>query len=268
MTVEEFSELHTESDRSLLAWIVPASLIVHVAAFAILPNRATPHPAPPPPLVIEVADIPAPEPPPPPPPPPEEPKPEPAAPEPQVAPTPQKMAAAPARTESRPTTQAQNDPPPSDEPPADFTGTVMSNDGPGIAVRAGSGGGGTGRGPATGPAPAKADPGPARPAGPRFVAARDLSKPPRAPVGLDGALERNYPTEAKRAGIAGKAVLRVKILPDGRVGGVERVSESYPGFGEACEKTVRSAPWEPPIDREGAPVGTEITYTCRFEVRS
>jgi hypothetical protein len=35
----------------------------------------------------------------------------------------------------------------------------------------------------------------------------------------------------------------------------------------ACERTVRSAVWEPPIDRAGVRVATEITYTCRFEIR-
>jgi hypothetical protein len=58
------------------------------------------------------------------------------------------------------------------------------------------------------------------------------------------------------------------LFPDGRIGKVERVSESYSGFGEACERTVRAGRWEPPLDREGHPVGTEIKYVCKFEVRS
>ena len=63
-------------------------------------------------------------------------------------------------------------------------------------------------------------------------------------------------------------MLRIEVLADGRLGEVKRLSESYPGFGEACERTVRGARWEPPIDRDGSAVSTEITYTCRFEVRS
>jgi hypothetical protein len=49
---------------------------------------------------------------------------------------------------------------------------------------------------------------------------------------------------------------------------VSRVSETYDGFGSACERTVRAGRWEAPLDREGRAVATEITYVCRFEVRS
>jgi protein TonB len=94
-----------------------------------------------------------------------------------------------------------------------------------------------------------------------------LARRPRAP-GLDAELERHYPLDARRSGISGTASLRVRLLADGRVGEVHLVSESWTGFGLACERTVRAARWEPPIDREGTPVATEITYTCRFEVRS
>jgi hypothetical protein len=64
------------------------------------------------------------------------------------------------------------------------------------------------------------------------------------------------------------ATLRVEILADGRVGAAIALSESYSGFADACERTVRTARWEPPLDRDGRTVATEITYTCRFEVRS
>jgi TonB family protein len=98
------------------------------------------------------------------------------------------------------------------------------------------------------------------------VAAGELSRPPRAP-GLNGDLERNYPAEARRSGVGGTAVIRISILPDGRVGSIRRVSESYPGFGEACERTVRGSRWSPPLDARGEPVATEVNYTCRFEIK-
>jgi len=87
------------------------------------------------------------------------------------------------------------------------------------------------------------------------------------PPNLDAALERNYPKSARNQGIGGNAVLRAQVLPDGRIGAVRRSSETFAGFADACERTLRSAHWSPPIDRAGLPVGTEITYTCRFDVR-
>jgi TonB family protein len=85
---------------------------------------------------------------------------------------------------------------------------------------------------------------------------------------LDGALEHNYPLEARRAGVSGRAVLRVEVLSDGHIGAVQRVTESFDGFAAACERTVRSGRWGAPLDRDGQPVATRITYTCRFEVGS
>lgn len=254
----------TEFDEpsSRLPWLVPASVALHVALIGTMPSATRVASAPLPAMVVEVAA-----------PPPEPPllpaTPEPAPPEPEAAPRPATpnttrpaSPAAPARAasaEPAATTDVT-----SNEAAADFTGTLMTSDGPGVGVRAGTAGGGSG-GPGATPGPTA--PATVRANGPRFVAAGDLSKPPRPPA-LDGALERNYPADARRAGVAGRAVLRVKIRADGRVGRVERVSETWQGFGEACERTVRSAPWEPPVDQDGALVETEITYTCRFEIRS
>jgi periplasmic protein TonB len=249
----EKNEENDDEPRSLLGWLVPASIGLHVVAVLVMPGATSLRRGPPPPLVVEMAEPPpAPTPPPPPP---------------ERAPTPEKTSApartaapaapARARTETPPAATAQS------EAPVDFTGTSFSNDGPGVAVA---------QGPApAAPGPVAAPAAPRRPApvdpGPTFVPAASLGRPPRAP-GLDTQLERNYPAEARRSGISGTAVLRVQLLPDGRVGKVERVSESYSGFGEACERTVRGGRWEPPLDREGRPVGTEIKYVCKFEVRS
>lgn len=116
------------------------------------------------------------------------------------------------------------------------------------------------------PSPAPAPP-PRVDPGPVVVPAKALGRLPRAPV-LDRELERNYPADARRAGIAGSATLRLQVLSDGRLGRVDHLSESHPGFGQACERTVRAARWDPPLDREGRAVATEIKYVCKFEVRS
>lgn len=249
--------LSLETGRGWLGWIVPASMALHVLAIAGLPDP--PHALhSSPPVLIVLTD------PPPPSPPPreEEPAQDLSAGSARVA---ARAMLTAARANASPREPAASTSRPVDDSPLDFSNTVMSNDGLEVPIGSSSVGVGVA---ARGTPPAAAAPLPAlvAPSGPRLVAARDLSRQPRAP-GLDVALEQHYPAEARRAGISGKAVLRVRILPDGRVGAVQRVEESRGGFAEACEKTVRSARWEPPIDREGAPVATEITYTCRFEIR-
>lgn len=248
----------SEGARSgLLHWILPASVLFHVVVFAWLPSARRATAAPLPPLVIEVADLPPPPPPPPAPLATEEPAPAKIAAPVTAAPL-ARRDTSPAPTPT-PTTTAASAPP--SDAPLDFTSTVFSNDGAGIAVNDGP------RGTGAASVAAKTSPPPAAPAEPRFVAVASLARRPRAP-GLDTELERQYPAEARRSGISGGAVLRVRVLPDGRIGAVRTVSESWAGFGRACERTVRAGHWEAPLDQGGAPVATEITYTCRFEVRS
>ncbi|MBN1655329.1 MAG: TonB family protein [Deltaproteobacteria bacterium] len=98
------------------------------------------------------------------------------------------------------------------------------------------------------------------------VARKDLSRPPVQPENMDQILVNNYPLLAKRQGIEGNAVIRVRITPGGQVAKVTLVKETYEGFGEACEKTVKSGQWRPKLDKLGRPVFSDITYTCRFEV--
>jgi protein TonB len=164
-------------------------------------------------------------------------------------------------------------PPVQAETPADFTGVTLTNDGPGPGWSSATGNGQSMTGPigtpgarVTGRSRDGAEGGP-RLAGPHTLKLADLSQPPRAPL-LDGALESNYPTEARKRGLAGNAVLRVRIMPDGRVGDLTVLAESGGGgFGEACRRTLRSSVWSPPLDREARPVSTIVSYTCRFEVR-
>lgn len=61
-------------------------------------------------------------------------------------------------------------------------------------------------------------------------------------------------------------MVRARILADGRVGTVRAVSESAPGFGEACKRTLTGSRWQAPLDARSEPVITDINYTCTFAV--
>jgi periplasmic protein TonB len=93
----------------------------------------------------------------------------------------------------------------------------------------------------------------------------DLSRRPMAPS-LDAALRQNYPAEMRRRGIAGQAEVRVVIDPRGSVGQITIISESAAGFADACRKTLLGSRWSEPIDRDGNPVSTRLTYRCRFQI--
>jgi TonB family protein len=163
-------------------------------------------------------------------------------------------------------------PPPVAETPADFSGTTLTNNGAGPGWASATGNGAALNGPIGRPGArvtgrhVEAVSDPERPAQPAVVAVADLSRRPEAPA-LQDVLERNYPTEARQSGQAGKAVVRARILPDGNVRDLLVVSESAPGFGRACRDTLAGSRWTPPLDREGRAVATIINYTCRFEVR-
>ena len=238
--------------RGAFEAVIAASLLIHASVVWMLPGTRAPHGTLPP-SIIELVEPEVPPAPAPLPTPKAEPAPEPA---PRRAPrVPPKIMPKSQASDARETEAVAQ---PALDPPADFTSTLAPNtDAPGIAI------------PIAVATAASAERAPRVQVaeGPRFVTAAELSKLPRAPA-LDRALEKNYPREARRSGISGRAVLRVRILPSGRLGDVRRISETYSGFGEACERTVRSGVWEPPLDRIGKRVATEITYTCRFEVGS
>lgn len=164
---------------------------------------------------------------------------------------------------------------PSSTPPAavDLSGVTLTNDsGSGFAMPVGDG---TAlRAPIVGgrvanaalpafPAPRAAEP--ALPSGPALVAAADLSEHPRPPS-LEGLLRANYPDDAKQRGLRGSARVRARIDADGVVRSAQLSSESAPGFGAACRRTVLGSRWSAPKDKNGGAVATEIVYTCHFEV--
>ncbi len=150
-----------------------------------------------------------------------------------------------------------------DDAPAEFSGVTLTNDGAGPGWASAVGNGGAMRAPIGTPGGKLV---PARAAEPPLVALASLSRAP-APPDLADVLERHYPEAARRQGLAGQAVLKARIPPDGHPRDLVLVSQSTLGFGDACRATLRDSVWTAPLDREGRAVATLVTYTCRFEVR-
>ena len=233
------------------------SLSLHVAAFGGLgkASHGQPLPAQRPPTLVEMTVAPLP---------------------PAATPAPAKPSPRPARrvAMARPAPAAAKAPPPAAPPPAaetpaDFTGTTLTNDGPGPGWSSATGNGQAMNGPVGTPG-AKVtgrslEGGLGEGAGPRVVSVGDLSQVPQAPD-LASLLERYYPAEARRQGQSGKAVIRARIMPDGALREIKVISESQPGFGAACRQTLQGSRWSPPLDRTGQAVSTYINYACRFEV--
>jgi TonB family protein len=240
--------------------VIAASISLHLVAFGGLGGAgdARSRPAHKAPTLVEMTVNPAP------PPPAPEPTPEPAR-----APAPR-----PARAlrVARVNNPAPTPPPPSEAPvaetAADFTGTTLTNDGPGAGWTSATGNGEAMHGPVGRPGArvtgrsieGQAD------SGVPIVGVGNLARPPEPPA-LATALERVYPPEARRKGLAGTARVRLRVMPAGEVRELALIAESGPGFGEACRQTLRASRWSPPLDRSGQPVSTFVQYTCRFEVR-
>lgn len=100
---------------------------------------------------------------------------------------------------------------------------------------------------------------------PAFTPLADLSRKPRPPS-LDALLRRNYPETLRRRGVEGQATVRANVTPRGRVARVDVLSESAPGFADACRRTLLDSEWTQPLDRSGSAVPTQLTYRCRFEI--
>ena len=99
----------------------------------------------------------------------------------------------------------------------------------------------------------------------RVAALADLSRRPTPPV-LDGRLRANYPADLERRGVEGEAMVRLTLSKSGRVEHAQTISQTDPGFAEACRKTLLDTVWSPPLDRDGEPVRTTLSYRCRFRV--
>jgi outer membrane biosynthesis protein TonB len=203
------------------------------------------------------------------------PAPEPVA-EPEPEPEPVKPRA-PREASPRPVEKA----PPSAEPPAaaeetlaDLTGTTLTGESAGGWVSAvGSGAAMTGpigkvNAAVTGRNRDGVEGGVLGGTGTRVVSEADLSRRPQPPAAdeLDAALERNYPKSAKQQGIEGVARIKLRVLANGKLQALGTVSETHPGFGDACKASVRDTSWGPGLDRKHQPVATDIIYKCEFSV--
>jgi len=96
----------------------------------------------------------------------------------------------------------------------------------------------------------------------------DLSRQP-IPPSLKAKLEKLYPKKARQEGVEGKADARLYVGPNGLPVKIRILSEDPPGygFGEACKKALQGEEWKPPIDEDGKPVTTRVTFRCGFEIR-
>jgi protein TonB len=223
-----------------------------------------------------------------PPPEPEPPEPEPELEEPE--PPPPEPPPEPIRRERRredvtpdptPAVETPEEPPPMEERIEDFTGTTLTSETatPGPAIIAGNGEAITGRvGAATGTTTGRArrgtadgapgGSGDADAAGEAIVPIANLSRRPSAPSGLREALVRHYPPELRARGIEGEARVSFVLQPGGRLSRFRVVSESEDGFGRACREMLEeSRGWDDPLDRDGNPVATRVSFTCQFSIR-
>lgn len=238
-----------------------ASALVHLGLYALLGDE------PPPRKVNEAVEFELIEPPPPPPPEPEpiaepEPEPEPVKPEPQkvarVDPPPQKTPTPPPPANTPP----PNEPPPPDARPAPIKiGISLSSttQGGGFAV-------GTGNSVYGKVDPKAADPKDVKPYAPGpdtkqapFVPASRLTKQPS----LRGTITGDLTPEAKREGIEGTVVVRIKIDEKGRVVEAKVVQGLGYGLDENAIKALRAAKFSP-ASVDGNPVVTEINFRINF----
>jgi periplasmic protein TonB len=90
-----------------------------------------------------------------------------------------------------------------------------------------------------------------------------LSRKPSPPP-LADALARHYPVAARRLGRSGEALVRARIEANGLLSEAQIKSESAQGFGAACRQALLTSRWTGPLDRDGRPVATYITYRCKF----
>lgn len=104
--------------------------------------------------------------------------------------------------------------------------------------------------------------------GVRVLPEGDLSRRPQPPSAelLNAALERSYPKSARQQGIEGVARIRIRVLPSGKLQPLATLSETYPGFADACKTSLRDITFQPGLDDAGQPVATDISYSCRFTV--
>lgn len=84
---------------------------------------------------------------------------------------------------------------------------------------------------------------------------------------LDRILRRQYPNDAREAGIEGYAKLDLVVTRWGRPESIRVVeSHGHPGFGEACVRAVKHSRWRPAKNPAGRRIAMRVRYRCRFTV--
>lgn len=248
--------------RYLRTASVSVSLLAHASIVWGLYQAPTPK-APSPLMIVELPQSPVPA------EPPEPEQPEPEQPKPETSP-PKPKPATEKRQPPQPQAEAAQDPPSGGDPDQQtaaeapqaaipLAGVTLSNAGT-MAI-----GGPSGARPTIGEK-ARSGPTSVTPTtAPPVAALADLSRKPQAPA-LDQALREHYPPAHRRTGTPGKASVRVLLSAQGRVLQARITTESAPGFGAACRKTLLRSQWSAPIDTHGRAVRTKLTYRCIFTI--
>jgi protein TonB len=241
----------SEASAALVLAFVALSLGVHAGGLWWLDGRALVLTKPQKPIVVEIVDLPPP--PPkveePPPPPKEEPKPKPPP---------------PIKTAEKLKPPPEEPPPPNEPPPpepvkpilvAGIMGSSTSTAGT-FAAPVGNTAYGKFDKTATDPSAVKAY------SAPKYAAPGTTDTDPEV---MGGECKGEYPEEARLADIEGTVVLRLIINEHGGISEVRVLGGPGYGLNEAAAKAIRRCRFKP-ATKDGAPVGTQITYNFRFYI--
>lgn len=268
-----------KDDNSVLAAALVAAVVLHVLLAYAMPKHAPVTIEPLASVDFEVLEQVEPEPQPEVPEPEPEPEPEVVDPPPEPEPPPEPAPAA--APDPAPAEPAPPDPGPEPPTPIDFGMLDPSATGsPDFVVRARptspesttrarplgnaavggtgtGGGGGTGNGAGSGLPP--------------IVDGASLQRstaPPYSASEMGRRLKQFYPERAEELGVYGTATVTAIVSTRGDLTGFRIVRETSTGaeLGDACVRFLRAhrEGWTVPLDRDGQPVRTRITYDCRF----
>ena len=246
------------------------------------PPPEPPAPVPPKPQEAQISEkAPAPEPTPPEPetpPPPKKPKPKTRPKKPKPAPAPQNLPPQPTENVTE-TPQPKTDAPPSDLPPPPNQKAAQGapKSAPiriGISLSSTSTAGtfaapvgntlyGASSGTAADPAAVQPyAPDAVRPGAPAYGVYVPPAKVTRLPK-VKGEVRAVYPEAARRAGLEGQVVLKLRVSDKGKVVEARVVESAGNGFDEAALEAVRRFTFSPGM-KDGSPIATDITYTYTF----
>lgn len=100
--------------------------------------------------------------------------------------------------------------------------------------------------------------------------ARELSRRPVPPAGLESAIRAHYPATARAQKLEGTGSARLLVSPAGSIVSAVPDAESAvgSGFARACADAMNgTSGWGAPLARDGQAVSTWIHFTCEFAIR-